>query len=362
MRPPVQAAAQRVRYADDMAALLLSAELWIAGGRLLDAQGTRPAALAVDAGRIAGEARNPPAGARTLDASGLLLLPAFVDAHVHLSVAGNVVDVAAAELRGGVAAVLDLGEPERILPISAGPLRVRFAGPLLTAPRGYPTQSWGANGYGLELATADDARTAVQRLAKAGARFVKLAFDRRFPVLDAEVARSAAGEAHRLGLRVAAHALDVDAARRALAAGADVLAHTPVEPLPDDLVREVAARKLWVISTLHAFGGTAGALDNLRRLRAAGVRVAYGTDLGNQGTAPGIDAKELELLASAGLSLREVIAAATVASAELLGEADLGHLRRGAAASVIGVPEAALQDARLLAHPPLVLIDGAAPP
>src|SRR5437870_4862270 len=174
--------------------------------------------------------------------------------------------------------------------------------------------------------------------------------------------RSAAQEAHRLGLRVAAHALDVDAVRRALAAGADVLAHTPVEPLPDDVVRAVAARKLWVISTLHAFGGTAGALDNLRRLRAAGVRVAYGTDLGNQGTAPGIDAKELALLESAGLSLREAIDAATSAAADLLGERDLGHLRRGGAASVIGVPEAALQDARLLARPALVLIEGAPPP
>src|SRR2546429_6061 len=257
-----------VRYAGAMGALLLSAELWIAGGRLLDAQGTRSAALAVEAGRIAGEARRPPTGARTVDASGLLLLPAFVDAHVHLSVAGNV----------------------------------------------------------------------------------------------AEVARAAAEEAHRLGLRVAAHALDADAVRRALAAGADVLAHTPVEPLPDDVVREIAARKLWVISTLHAFGGTTGALDNLRRLRAAGVRVAYGTDLGNQGTAPGIDAKELALLGRAGLSLREAIDAATAAAAELLGERDLGHLRRGAAASVIGVPEAALQDARLLARPALVLIEGAPPP
>ena len=345
-----------------MGALLLSAELWIAGGRLLDAQGTRSAALAVEAGRIAGEARRPPTGARTVDASGLLLLPAFVDAHVHLSVAGNVAEVAAAELRGGVAAVLDLGEPERTLPMGAPPLRVRFAGPLLTAPRGYPTQSWGANGYGLELATPEEARAAVQRLGKSGARFVKLAFDRRFPLLDPEVARSAAQEAHRLGLRVAAHALDVDAVRRALAAGADVLAHTPVEPLPDDVVREIAARKLWVISTLHAFGGTTGALDNLRRLRAAGVRVAYGTDLGNQGTAPGIDAKELALLGRAGLSLREAIVAATSAAAELLGERDLGHLRRGAAASVIGVPEAALQDARLLARPALVLIEGAPPP
>jgi len=166
-------------------ALLLSAELWIAGGRLLDAHGARPAALAIEAGRIAGEAPRPPAGAKIVDASGLVLLPAFIDAHVHLSVAGKVPDVAAAELRGGVAAVLDLGEPERTLPLEAPPLRVRFAGPLFTAPRGYPTQSWGANGYGLELATPDEARAAVQRLAKAGARFVKLAFDRRFPLLDA---------------------------------------------------------------------------------------------------------------------------------------------------------------------------------
>lgn len=345
-----------------MAALLLSAELWIAGGRLLDAHGTRPAALATVAGRIAGEAPQPPAGAKTVDASGLLLLPAFIDAHVHLSVAGKFEDVAAAELRGGIAAVLDLGEPERTLPLFAPPLRVQFAGPLLTAPRGYPTQSWGADGYGLELTTPDQARAAVQRLAKAGARFVKLAFDRRFPLLDPEVARSAAQEGHRLGLRVAAHALDADAVRRALAAGADVLAHTPVEPLPEELVREAGARRLWLISTLHAFGGTSGALENLRRLRAAGVRVAYGTDLGNQDTAPGIDAEELGLLVKAGLSMREAIEAATAAAAELLGERDLGHLRKGAAASLIGVPEAALQDTRLFAHPTLVLIEAAVGP
>jgi imidazolonepropionase-like amidohydrolase len=341
-----------------MAALLLSAELWIAGGRLLDAHGTRSAALAIQAGRIAGEAPSAPAGEKTIDASGLLLLPAFADAHVHLSVAGDVVDVAAAELRGGVAAVLDLGEPERTLPLFAPPLRIQFAGPLLTAPRGYPTQSWGANGYGLELAAPAEARAAVQRLARAGARFVKLAFDRRFPLLDDEVARSAAQEAHRLGLRVAAHALDADSVHRALAAGADVLAHTPVEPLPDELVREAAGRKAWVISTLHAFGGGAAALENLRRLRSAGVRVAYGTDLGNEGTAPGIDAKELALLQKAGLSVADVVEAGTAAPAELLGERDLGHLGKGATASLIGVPEAALQDVQLLARPKLVLIAG----
>jgi imidazolonepropionase-like amidohydrolase len=345
-----------------MTALLLSAELWISGGRVLDGGGLRPAAIAVERGRIAGEAGKPPVGARTIDAKGLVLLPAFIDAHVHLSVAGDVAKVAKAELRGGVAAVLDLGEPERLLPLATTPLRARFAGPLLTAPRGYPTQSWGANGYGLELATPDDARAAVQRLAKAGARFAKLAFDRRYPLLDPAVARSAADEAHRLGLLVAAHALDVEMVRRAVDAGADILAHTPVEPLPDDLVAAIGARRTWVISTLHAFGGTAPAIANLRRLRGAGARLAYGTDLGNEGTAPGIDGEELALLARAGLSLAEVVAAGTSAAAELVGEADLGRIGQGAAASVIGVREEALKDVRLIAQPKLVLIDGVPPP
>jgi imidazolonepropionase-like amidohydrolase len=345
-----------------MTALLLSAELWISGGRVYDGGGLRAAAIGVERGRIAGEAAAPPPGARTVDASGLVLLPAFVDAHVHLSVAGDVAQVARAELRGGIAAVLDLGEPERLLPLAFPPLRVRFAGPLLTAPRGYPTQSWGANGYGLELATVEEARSAAQRLAKAGARFVKLAFDRRFPVLDAAVARAAVDEAHRVGLLVAAHALDVEMVRRAMDAGADVLAHTPTEPLPDDLVAAIGARRTWVISTLHAFGGTPQALANLRRLRRAGARVAYGTDLGNEGTAPGIDPQELSLLAQAGFSSAEVVAAATSAAAELLGEPELGRLSKGAAASVIGVREEALKDVRLLAKPGLVLIDGAPPP
>jgi imidazolonepropionase-like amidohydrolase len=338
--------------------MALSAELWISGGRLLAPRGPVPRAVAVARGRIAGTGERARRGARTVEAAGLLLVPSFIDAHVHLSVAGAPDEVARAELRGGLAAVLDLGEPEQMLPLDLPPLRVRFAGPLLTAPGGYPTRSWGRGGYGLELATPGEGRQAVQRLARAGARFAKLAFDGRLPLLGPEVARAAAEEAHRLGLRVAAHALEADAVRRALAAGADVLAHAPVEKLPEDLVREVGARRMWVISTLRAFGGGLDAIENLRRLRAAGARVVYGTDLGNEGTAPGIDAEELALLEQAGLSPREVIDAATCDAAELLGDLDLGHLRDGAAACVLGVPERALHDVRLLARPALVLVDG----
>ncbi|TMA43457.1 MAG: hypothetical protein E6J82_06675, partial [Deltaproteobacteria bacterium] len=160
--------------------------LWIVGARLAD-PGPQAAALGIDGTKIAARAARAPRGASTVDARGLTLVPALIDAHVHLSVAGEPASVARAQVKGGVAAVLDLGAPERTLPLDHPPLRVRFSGPLMTAPGGYPTRSWGKNGEGLELATAADARAAVLRLSQRGARFIKLAFDPRFPLLGPEV-------------------------------------------------------------------------------------------------------------------------------------------------------------------------------
>ena len=340
-------------------ALAAAMDFWLAGATLAGPP-ARAAALHVVDGRIAGKAKAPPKGAHVVDATGLYVAPAVVDAHVHLSVAGDLADVAKRSLDGGVAAVLDLGEPERLLSAlgKLGSLRVKFAGPLLTAPGGYPTQSWGKDGYGLEVADADGARAAVRRLAALGATFAKLSFDARYPVLSPSAARAAADVAHSRGLRVAAHALDAAAVRLALDAGADVLAHTPAGPLPDALVREVGARRLWVVSTLHAFGATRALVDNLRRLRAAGARVAYGTDLGNEGTAPGVDAEELRLLAAAGFTPSEVAALATEAAAELVGVPELGRLTPGAAASLLALSRDPETDALALAHPVWVMIDG----
>lgn len=336
--------------------VLVATELWIAGARLVG--DTHATALHIKDGRIAGKAPAPPKGAQVMVANGLLLAPAVLDAHVHLSVPGDLREVARDELKRGVAAVLDLGEPERLLSLLPGlaPLRVRFAGPLLTAPKGYPTQSWGADGYGLELTTEKAAREAVARLAASGARFLKLAFDSRFAQLSPEVAHAACDAAHARGMLVAAHALEVDAVSRALAAGADVLAHAPVEELPAELIDQIGSRKLWVISTLHAFGGLGVA--NLRALHKAGARIVYGTDLGNTGTAAGIDPHELELLASAGLSAAEIVAAATSGAAELLGYPDLGRLDTGCAASLLALSGDPLRDPTALARPTWVMIEG----
>jgi len=302
--------------------------IWIDGGKIADPT-PREGALRVEGATINGKALRAPPEARCIDARGLFLVPAFVDAHVHLTVAGEVALVAREELRGGVAAVLDLGAPEKLLPLDARPLRTRFSGPLLTAPQGYPTQTWGKDGHGLCVTTPEEGRAAVRRLADTGARFAKLAFDARFPQLAPEVAKAAAEEAHRLGMLVAAHALDGDAVRRALDAGADVLAHTPNDLLPKDLASRLRGK--WVISTLRAFGVEP---RRLRALREAGARIAYGTDLGNEGTRPGIDPLELKAIAAAGV---DPIRAATEEAAALLGLRDMGRLSVGSAASLLAV-------------------------
>src|SRR6185312_8649165 len=115
----------------------------------------------------------------------------------------------------------------------------------------------------------------IDRLAAHGARVIKLALDD--DGLAPALIPVAVAAAHAHGLEVAVHALTEQSAARAAAAGVDILAHTPVEPLSDASV--AAWRGRAVISTLAAFGGSDTAVDNLRRLRAAGATILYGTDL-----------------------------------------------------------------------------------
>ncbi|MGH2726153.1 MAG: amidohydrolase family protein, partial [Actinomycetota bacterium] len=145
------------------------------------------------------------------------LFPGFVDAHVHLSMSEP-----AAVVAGGVTGVLDLGSPLSFAFSEHHPLRFAAAGPLITARRGYPTTSWGAKGYGLEVGDPVQARDAVALLADSGAAIVKVAIEPGAgPVLDARTLRAVVEAAHGKGLKVAAHALAVDAVREALAAGVD---------------------------------------------------------------------------------------------------------------------------------------------
>lgn len=349
----------------------MTAQLFVAGGRLAGAPGGAPSVLRIEGGRIAELLPAVPDGAPRLDAGGRWLSPLLVDAHVHLAFAaeqaggsgpGGLEAVARRLLRSGVGGALDLGMPEALLaalpPLSRLPFAARSSGPLFTAPGGYPTRSWGRDGYGLAVASAREATEAVARLVDAGAAALKLAFDRRFPVLAPEVARAAAAAGRRRGLAVFAHALDAQAVRAALDAGAGVLAHAPTGPLCEELVREAGARGVAVVSTLHACGGGAEALRNLQALRAAGCPIVFGTDLGNEGTAPGLCAPEIELLARAGLDAAAIFSAATERAAALLGAPELARLAPGAPANLLALDRDPLADPAALARPVFALVGG----
>lgn len=305
--------------------------------------------IAVVDGRIA--AVGPEAsGGPVVDLGGVVVHPAFIDSHVHLAFRPEAEAMAA----GGIAAAVDLAAPLSFLADPPTQPRILNAGPMVTAVGGYPTRSWGAGGYGIECADRDEALAAVDTLVEAGADLIKVPLHGEPELSDATLS-AVVTRAHDRGLKVAAHALSSDGALRAAAADVDVLAHTPVQTLSDEAVQAWSGRA--VISTLRAFGGSDAAVENLRRLRAAGATVLYGTDFGNTRTA-GIDGDELSLLASAGLDAAAISASGTEHAAAFWSLEDLGGLAPGKAASFLFLDADPLLDPTTLARPTGVLLDG----
>ena len=238
--------------------------------------------------------------------------PGIVDAHVHLAFGEP-----SQMLAGGVVAVRDLGAPHRdaIRWRRLQAPRVEIAGPILTAPGGYPSRSWGSNGFAGFVDEPEQAERFVTALVP-NVDVVKLALEPRGgPVPTPEVSAAVVTAAHAAGAKVTAHALSVEMVERALDAGVDELAHTPVEPLPQELVARMATGGVRVVSTMQTLlrdSGSGGVLVNARAFVEAGVELRYGTDLGNAGTRPGADPGELRLLAETGLGADGALRAATM--------------------------------------------------
>ena len=285
------------------------------------------------------------------DMGGALVVPAFIDAHVHLSFW----DVADAHARGGIALALDLASPEVTLtsPPDTSPLLVLRAGPMITARGGYPLESWGHDGYGTECDDPASCASRADALITEGAYVIKVPVEDVGGLDDASLA-AIARRTHAHHRLLVAHALTDRGALRAARLGADVLAHAPVETLSDETVEAWRGRA--VIATLGAFGRSS-AIDNLVRLRDAEVSVLYGTDLGNARTT-GIDADEIALLARAGLDAAAIVRAATETPRRVLGLPRHGALGVGDAASYLVYRGDVRADPTRLAHPEEVVLDG----
>lgn len=310
--------------------------------------------IAVDDGRISAIGAPgvplPQDGREVVDVTGQFLAPAFIDSHVHLAYAFDAPTLA----KGGIAAAVDLAAPFEFLRSSPAPLQIITAGPMITAIDGYPTQSWGAGGFGLEVAGVDEVGDAVDRVLDAGARVIKVPLGHD-PVLSRRELQVLVERAHARDALVVVHALEDASAMLAAEIGADALAHTPTERLSDATVEAWSSRA--VISTLDAFGGSTTTLENFARLRAAGATIVYGTDLGNTGI-PGIDHNELTLLGRAGLDGAAIIAAGTETPAKLWGFDGLGTIAVGERASVLVLAADPLRDPMTLSEPLAVYLDG----
>lgn len=323
-----------------------SSRFALEGGRVLGRDlVARDATIHVEGRRIvAVDDRAASSGETRIDLAGATVIPAFMDSHVHLTFA-DPREIA----RGGVGTALDLGARQEFLDdlTRARPLRLLAAGPMLTTPGGYPVASdWGRDGFGRELRSPGEGRAAVRDLVARGARAIKVALaPEHGPALTAAEAAAIVDEAHRAGLRVAAEAVSAAGFALALDAGVDVLAHSPVERIDDALLARFAARpSAAVIPTLRGYLLDPDALENFRRLRAAGCRVLYGTDTGNLASdmlglrrQPGIDVKELQLYLAAGMTNAEILASATREPCDYFGVPEAGVLEAGRDASLLAL-------------------------
>ncbi|EDM76540.1 Secreted metal-dependent hydrolase, amidohydrolase family protein [Plesiocystis pacifica SIR-1] len=351
--------------------------------------------------RHVGEALLPEApeaaGVQRIDgkAGAMTLMPGLIDAHVHVTSAA---DLQRAMVLG-VTTELDQFMSERSMTMikrqqAKGRLLdhadLRSAGVCATPPGGHGTE------YGVEIPTVSSVGEVegwTRDRVDAGVDWIKIIYDdghavgRPFAVLDEATLTALIEAAHAAGLRAVVHVSDLEAARTALSAGADGLAHLFFDAEADQAFLDLAVeRQAFVTDTLAVMhmacadphivalledealleladpqrviamregvrgmagsGLDCGALDaNLRRLHEAGVDLLASTDAPNFGLEHGLGMHvELALWVQAGLEPIAALRSATEVPARRFGLDDRGRVQAGLRADLVLVEGDPLAD------------------
>ncbi len=359
-----------------------------------------------------------PAGAQTIDLRHATVLPGLIDAHTHILLQGDITSaeyeeqiykesipyrtiraVAAVRtaLMNGITSMRDV-ETEGAMYADVDVKKAINNG-VIPGPRMWvstramaPTGAYGPSGYAWELNLpkgvqivdgADNCRQAVREQIANGADWIKIYCDRRYyidkdgglssqPNWTPEEIKAIVDETHRLGKKVAAHAIGRNGIKMALDYGCDSIEHG--DGFDDALIAQAARQgTFWcptMLVTEYVAPGRAAAgaeiwtkmLPMLRtavgKAAKAGVKIAMGTDAGgfpwtmNQ-------AGELKLMVNAGMSPMQALKAATMVAADLLDqEANLGSIEAGKFADIIAVPGDPLQNIAVMEKVSFVMKDG----
>jgi imidazolonepropionase-like amidohydrolase len=389
-------------------------KILITGGNVLDVRsGSRERAdILVEERRIAAVGRPADFGAcseaATVDATGLTVLPGFVNNHVHVGWSGMGWDggptgilrdealhdsdgingiKAAANLRKslcvGLTALRDLGMNNSAFDAKEALRRGLIAGPRLFIAGKAIMCSGGHTWWcGQEADGVDAVRAAVRQQVKRGADHIKVIANEKTPQYTVQELQAAADEAHRWGRRITAHASIAPAIRNVVEAGFDSIEHGG--PAEDEVIARLVDRRIMVVPTfsprvLQTERGPARGMPPdvaesrrrqaeqtppgaaLARMREAGVKFAFGTDAGSPCVPHDEIMGEIEALLKyeAVRTPLDVIQMLTINSAELRGDADrLGTVETGKLADIVIIDGDPTKDVHALGRVRHVFVDG----
>jgi imidazolonepropionase-like amidohydrolase len=324
-------------------------------------------------------------GADVIDLGGATLLPGLVDGHVHTVFDSSADPVgrlaerddaaafaamtafARTAARGGVTTMRDLGDRDYLSlglrsAAAADPTlpHLLVSGPPITTPGGH------CHFLGEGAAGVAGVRAAVHERADRGVDIVKIMASGgnltpgsrpEQPQYGPDELRAAVDEAHRLGLRITAHAHSTQAIVDALAAGVDAFEHMSfmtadgVDPIPDEVLAGLVARSVTVGLTLglRPVPGAApppgmvarmpALIANCRRLIESGVHVIPGTDAGIAPIKPpDVIRWSVGQFQQIGLTAAQALHVCTARAAAALGVGDRkGRLAAGYDADILAV-------------------------
>lgn len=326
--------------------MTLPAKTALTNTRVFDGcQLSDPCTVVIDGATIGTDS----SGAQHIDAAGAVLLPGFIDAHVHAH-SPQTLDTLAS---WGVTTGLDMAcWPHSLVSAlrrAVGSADFRTAGLPAIGPAGNHARMPGMPSEAI-IRSPEDARRHVAARVAEGVDYIKGVAEAPGdggPSLEALQALVAAARAG--GLKTVVHAVTVGAYTIAVRSGAEFITHTPLNgvPRPEDIAAMKTAEQI-AIPTLTMMEGVlygraplTSVLTGTGNLHQAGIQILAGTDANTQPGAPHSVAHgeslhhEFELLAQAGMNAIDILRSATVLPALAFGLTDRGAIEPGRRADLV---------------------------